>query len=67
MPSEVRFAEVRRLLERDGWRLLRIKGSHHSFGKPGFRNIVVPVHHDRVKPFYVKEIRKILEGDQPAI
>lgn len=67
MPSEVRFAEVRRLLEREGWRLLRIKGSHHSFGKPGFRNIVVPVHHGKVKPFYVKEIRKILEGDQPAI
>ena len=66
MASEERFGEVKKLLERNGWTLLRIKGSHHTFGKSGYRNIIIPVHHGKVKPFYVKEIRKILEGDRPA-
>jgi predicted RNA binding protein YcfA (HicA-like mRNA interferase family) len=34
-----------RLLERHGWSLLRIHGSHHVYGKPGQRaRISVPVH-----------------------
>jgi predicted RNA binding protein YcfA (HicA-like mRNA interferase family) len=34
-----------RLLERHGWSLLRIEGSHHIYGKPGQRaRISVPVH-----------------------
>jgi predicted RNA binding protein YcfA (HicA-like mRNA interferase family) len=34
-----------RLLERNGWSLLRIDGSHHVYGKPGHRaRISVPVH-----------------------
>lgn len=37
-----------RSLERHGWTLLRIRGSHHIFGKPGnpFR-LSVPVHGSR--------------------
>jgi predicted RNA binding protein YcfA (HicA-like mRNA interferase family) len=66
MPGEERFAELRRLLERDGWLLVRINGSHHIFHKPGFRQQVIPVHRGKVKAFYVKQIRKTLEGDRPA-
>jgi predicted RNA binding protein YcfA (HicA-like mRNA interferase family) len=34
-----------RLLERNGWSLLRIQSSHHVYGKPGYRvRISVPVH-----------------------
>jgi predicted RNA binding protein YcfA (HicA-like mRNA interferase family) len=34
-----------RLLQRHGWELARIHGSHHIFTKPGQRErIVVPVH-----------------------
>jgi len=34
-----------RLLERNGWSLLRVHGSHHVYGKPGHRaRISVPVH-----------------------
>jgi predicted RNA binding protein YcfA (HicA-like mRNA interferase family) len=37
--------EFTRILERHGWRLLRIKGSHHVYGKPGVRaKLSVPVH-----------------------
>ena len=36
------FAKV---LERHGWSLLRIKGSHHVYGKPGSEvRLSVPVH-----------------------
>jgi predicted RNA binding protein YcfA (HicA-like mRNA interferase family) len=34
-----------RLLERHGWQLLRIQGSHHVYGRAGERaRISVPVH-----------------------
>ena len=34
-----------RLLERNGWSLLRVHSSHHVYGKPGHRvRISVPVH-----------------------
>jgi len=37
--------EVCRLLERNGWELRRIKGSHHIYSKSGERCIItVPVH-----------------------
>ena len=37
--------QVCRLLERNGWSLLRVRGSHHVYGKPGERaRISVPVH-----------------------
>ena len=37
-----------RLLERHGWRLLRVQGSHHVYGKAGQRaRISVPVHGSR--------------------
>lgn len=63
MPSEERFAVVRRLLERGGWTLVRITGSHHVFSKPGQPLLVIPVHRGKVKPFYVRQIKKILEGN----
>ena len=34
-----------RLVERRGWRLLRISGSHHIYGKPGISvRLSIPVH-----------------------
>jgi predicted RNA binding protein YcfA (HicA-like mRNA interferase family) len=36
---------VRRLLE-DGWTLLRVKGSHHHFGKVG-KSFIVTIPHPR--------------------
>jgi len=33
------------VLERHGWGLKRVKGSHHIYGKPGVQDIIsVPVH-----------------------
>jgi len=37
--------ELARLLERQGWQLLRINGSHHIYGKPGsVVRLSVPIH-----------------------
>jgi predicted RNA binding protein YcfA (HicA-like mRNA interferase family) len=34
-----------RLVERHGWMLLRVTGSHHVYGKPGERaRLSIPVH-----------------------
>jgi predicted RNA binding protein YcfA (HicA-like mRNA interferase family) len=34
-----------KILERNGWTLLRINGSHHVYGKPGSNvRLSVPVH-----------------------
>jgi len=63
MPSDVRFAEVQRLLESYGYRLVRIAGSHHVFDKPGERPIPIPVHHGKVKHVYVRKILKTFKGD----
>ncbi|MBI4082624.1 MAG: type II toxin-antitoxin system HicA family toxin [Candidatus Lambdaproteobacteria bacterium] len=40
--------ELARLLERNGWRLLRVNGSHHIYGKSGtVVRISVPIHGNR--------------------
>jgi predicted RNA binding protein YcfA (HicA-like mRNA interferase family) len=37
--------EFARLLERNGWTLLRVNGSHHIYGKPGsIARLSVPIH-----------------------
>jgi predicted RNA binding protein YcfA (HicA-like mRNA interferase family) len=63
MPAEQRFAEARKELEQSGWRLARIRGSHHIFEKPGNANLVIPVHQGKVKPAYVRKIKKTIEGN----
>jgi predicted RNA binding protein YcfA (HicA-like mRNA interferase family) len=63
MPSDVRFAELLRLVERHGWVLVRINGSHHIFKLPDGRIYVVPVHRNMVKYAYVREIKKLLGED----
>ena len=63
MPSEMRFAELRRLVESHGRVLVRINGSHHIFRLPDGSIFVVPVHHGMVKYAYVREIKKLLGID----
>ena len=37
--------ELARALERNGWILLRVQGSHHIYGKPGSTvRLSVPIH-----------------------
>ena len=64
MPSNVRFAEVRKLLETHGWTLSRIRGSHHVFTKPGAGAVPIPVHHNQVKAAYVRKIQKLIAEEK---
>lgn len=37
--------ELAKLLERHGWQLLRVHGSHHIYGRPGsIVRLSIPVH-----------------------
>ena len=41
--------ELARLLERRGWMLLRVNGSHHIYGKPdSIVRLSVPIHGNQV-------------------
>jgi predicted RNA binding protein YcfA (HicA-like mRNA interferase family) len=60
MPSPVRFAVVRKLLESKGYVLTQIIGSHHVFKKPGAPQQIVPVHHNMVKYACFRNAQKSL-------
>ena len=62
MPSPVRFAEIRKWMEKNGWRLDRVRGSHHVFEKPGHRPFPIPVHNGKVHYGYYRKIQKDLAG-----
>ena len=53
--------ELARILERHGWELMRVSGSHHIYGKPA--NVVrlsVPIHGNRaLKTGLVKHLLKM--------
>ena len=58
MPSPVRFAVVKKLLESKGYKLARIHGSHHVFEKLGERPQSVPVHNNQVLYAYYRKAQK---------
>ncbi len=62
MPSEVRFADIRKQLESHGWELKRIKGSHHVFGGPGRAIVVIPVHSGKVKAVYARVVENAIQA-----
>ncbi|HEY2415957.1 MAG TPA: type II toxin-antitoxin system HicA family toxin [Pirellulaceae bacterium] len=66
MASPVRFAIVRKQLEAAGWELVRISGAHHIFDRPGGPLVSIPVHHNQVKPFYAKQVQRIIAADKGA-
>ena len=59
MASEVRFSLVKGMLEKKGYELARINGSHHIFTKKGHSLISIPVHNNKVKPKYINDIKKL--------
>ena len=52
--------ELTMLLERHGWELLRVQGSHHIYGKSGSAvRLSVPVHGNR--PLRIGLLRHLLK------
>ena len=52
-----------RLVERRGWQLLRISGSHHIYGKPGsVVRLSIPIHGNRpLKTGLLRHLAKLAE------
>jgi len=61
--KQVSGKELARAVERKGWSLARIAGSHHIFVKPGRRErIVIPIHGNRpLKIGLLRALMKIAE------
>lgn len=69
-------AELVRALQRAGFQLVRIKGSHHHLKRPGSPLVTVPVHPGQViyprllatilyqAGLTVEELRVLLRGDE---
>jgi len=55
--------ELARLVERNGWRLLRISGSHHIYGKAGgIVRLSIPIHGSRpLKTGLLRHLLKLAE------
>lgn len=43
----MKVKDVIRLLEKDGWHLIRVKGSHHHFKHPEKENLITVPDHGR--------------------
>lgn len=59
-PKEMRIAEIENILLYFGYKLDRIKGSHHIFIKPECDTITVPSHKGKVKRVYLKDLKKLI-------
>ena len=55
--------EFTKVLEREGWSLLRIQGSHHIYGKQGSNvRLSIPVHGNQtLKTGLLKHLMKLAE------
>jgi predicted RNA binding protein YcfA (HicA-like mRNA interferase family) len=59
-PHNATFADIRKLLEYEGFFLDLVTGSHHIF-KYADTTFVIPVHDNRVKAIYVERILELIE------
>ena len=55
--------ELARILERKGWILLRVQGSHHIYAKPGSDvRLSVPIHRNQpIKVGLLRHLMKLAE------
>jgi predicted RNA binding protein YcfA (HicA-like mRNA interferase family) len=55
--------EFARMVERRGWQLLRINGSHHVYGKPGsVVRLSIPIHGNQpLKAGLLRHLSKLAE------
>lgn len=60
-PTEMSFIKVASVLNYFGYELVNIDGSHHHFYRKGLGHIVIPIHKNKVKRFYLKKIKDIIE------
>ena len=61
--ANVRFHELRALLESAGWELKSVRGSHHSFVKGGGRPLIITNHPGARNPLLVDRALDEVERD----
>jgi len=61
--ANVRFRELRALLEGAGWELKSVRGSHHSFVKAGRRPLIIINHPGALSPLSVDRTLDEVERD----
>jgi predicted RNA binding protein YcfA (HicA-like mRNA interferase family) len=59
-PQNATFADIRNLLEYEGFYLDRVTGSHHIF-KYAETTFVIPTHNNKVKAIYVKKVLELID------
>lgn len=64
LPKDMRFEELRRVLESYGYTMNRPSGgsSHCTFRKPGCSPITIP-QHEPIKRVYVLMVKEIIESE----
>jgi predicted RNA binding protein YcfA (HicA-like mRNA interferase family) len=65
-PQNATFADIRNLLEYEGFYLDRVTGSHHVF-KYAETTFVIPVHSNRVKAIYVRKVLDLIASADPEL
>jgi len=61
-PVNVRFGDVQRLAEAFGFRLLRVNGSHHIYGRPDLsEQLNLQEVGGEAKPYQIRQFLKIIE------
>lgn len=58
------FEDLAGLLTRNGWRLDRVKGSHHTFINASGQIITLPRKRPQMKPIYAKTVRNALQNQE---
>ena len=54
----MKFNEICKYAEIRGWKLDRIRGSHHIYTKPGKRSVPIQKHSKEIEGAYLKRILK---------
>ncbi|MDL1514552.1 type II toxin-antitoxin system HicA family toxin [Yersinia pestis] len=55
----MKSSELIKLLETNGWKFMRVKGSHHQFKHPDFAAVITVPHPKKdVKPGTLRQILK---------
>ena len=61
--KNIRFAEMRALVEAFGFRLARVSGSHHIFEHPGIPELVnIQNAKGKAKPYQIRQFLQIVEA-----
>lgn len=63
-PKDVRFDELCKLIELDGWqqKSTRTSSSHYVYRKEGYGMVTIVKRNDKVKPCYVRNVLEKMGG-----